>query len=129
MKLKLFKIKNIIMVFILNLFFYNLLFADNSSIVLKCESENTATEIFKIGNYRIKTPTHTFKENIYMENNILMSEEKKYKMTLTLKKKLIKKISIKIDLNNYTVELKNYTIKDGKAVTVNEKYFNYCYII
>jgi len=58
-----------------------------------------------------------------------MSEEKKYKMTLTLKKKLIKKISIKIDLNNYTVELKNYTIKDGKADTVNEKYFNYCYII
>ena len=121
--------KNIIIFFILNLLYYNLLLADNSIIVLKCESENTETEIFIIGNYRIAGPSFTFKKNIYMENNILIAEEKKYKTTLTFKKKIIKKNSIKIDLNNYTVEFKEYTYKDEVINTANEKYFNYCYII
>ena len=121
--------KNIIIFFILNLLYYNLLLADNSIIVLKCESENIETEIFIIGNYRIEGPSFTFKKNIYMENNILIAEEKKYKTTLTFKKKIIKKNSIKIDLNNYTVEFKEYTYKDEVINTANEKYFNYCYII
>tara|TARA_B110000438_G_C15665106_1_gene585704 strand:- start:510 stop:902 length:393 start_codon:yes stop_codon:yes gene_type:complete len=128
-KLRLFNMKNIIIFFILNLLYYNLLLADNSIIVLKCESENTETEIFIIGNYRIEGPSFTFKKNIYMENNILIAEEKKYKTTLTFKKKIIKKNSIKIDLNNYTVEFKEYTYKDEVINTANEKYFNYCYII
>ena len=121
--------KNIIIFFILNLLYYNLLLADNSIIVLKCESENTETEIFIIGNYRIAGPSFTFKKNIYMENNILIAEEKKYKTTLTFKKKIIKKNSIKIDLNNYTVEFKEYTYKEEVINKANEKYFNYCYII
>ena len=127
-KLKFVKIKKIIIIFFLNFFFFNTLFAASEIMTLMCDNEEGQKETFKIGNYRIESLSHKFIENIYIDNNILTTKSEKYKMTLKLKKKITERVSLKIDLNGFTAELTSQIFNDKKGDYIDKKYFDRCYI-